>query len=675
MRTIAIDTETTGLNVWKGDRPFAVSMCCDKGETFYWEWSVNPRTRTPKIPRKTRREIIDITNDPSTRKAFWHAKFDIRMLRAIGIPVVGQIAEVQFMLRNVYNIERMNKLKPLAKKYAKINANDEELLRQQTIIGRRVARRLGWNVAEDVEADYWIPNELIRRHPRLAREAGIIEGVCETYATLDAERTIVMYELMMVAMQDVGVVDRYEEEMRLLPITMAMEDKGVAVDMNAIERAADDCLERLNNAKDLLAKATGNPEFNPNSNPQVAKFLFTDEGLDLDCVLYTDAGNPSAGAEALLPYKQIPEVRAILEARANSKALSSFFNKYKELVCIDEDGERVLHPDFRQCGTVTTRYACATPNLQQVSDPTTTNSRLAEFVVDVKQAFVPRRGKWWLCSDYDQLEVLIFADLFDSKTMLDAIARGQDIHTATAERIYGGHDNERAVDAVVALGDVIGKSISTRSAVDLLNEFDWRITVLEKSFNVSLWRKRAKSVTFTKIFAGGVGAVMSWVGCDKPTAQKLLEDYDAALPDISDRIDAVKTRACKDGFIVNPFGMLLRVDPFNDYKIVNHYVQSTAACLIKNGMLNLHEFFRRDDVGIRARDGDLIPANEVGIDLLLQIHDELVHEVDPRYVSKSLIRRIQRCMSDHGGRLRVPITVETSLVTERWSKKCTFRTR
>lgn len=658
MKRIAIDTECTGVNSWTGSRPFAVSMCDEDGETKWFEWTVDPQTRMPRVRLGDLKEIKAICADPGIVKVFFNASFDITMLKAIGVRVRGRIDEVLWMAKACNNLEHTFELKPLSKKYAQFPDDDQTDLQQAVVRARRLAKKLGWNYAVDkthgskpVKADYWIPETLWRLEPEKAAEAEIPRGLCEAYGVTDAERTIVLDAFYREGMRKLGVEKTYEFEMSLWPTTFAMQHRGVVVDGGRMKTLITEVSARIVHLKDSLREITGNAEFNHNSPKQVGDLLFgpvSKGGLGLPVLGWTKTKMPKTGSEFLLPHKNHPVVAELVELRSKEKAITTFFGKYESLARQEKDG-LVLHPGYEQWGTLTGRYTCRNPNLQQVSDPTTTQSRMAEHVIDVRQVFIPRKGHVWYAFDYSQVEVIIFACISQEPSLIQAIKDGIDIHDVTANKVWGGKGNRKAVDAAMELLETRKKN----KAIDALDACGWVITALENSLGKKLFRKKAKAVTFTKIFGGGPKALMSWIGCGKGEAREILADYDRVFPAMAERMDEIEARGKRDGFIINSFGRRLAVDPWNAYRAVNHWVQSDAADLMKRGMLKCAQYLER--VGAEAW-------------ILMTIHDELLFEFKKGENTRKRLRKLSALMSDNGGVYEVPTPVHAERITERWGQ-------
>ncbi len=276
-KRVAIDTETTGLSFWTGDRPFAVGMCFEDGETRYWEWDVDPFTRTPRVDDRDRKEIQKIVGSRKLTKEFWNLKFDVGMLASIGIEVKGSMAEGTFMAKACNNLEYGYRLKPMAKKYVDYPDDDEKDLQDAVVKCRRIAKKLGWNLADKPVADYWLPRTMCNLQPRLAAKHGIKEfrDRCEKYCIGDVERTILLCTFFRIGMEELDVLSTYEFEMELLrELTIPMENRGVRMDKDRMRKVEKICRAAQGEALYDLVKASGNQDFNPGSTQQVVGLLF-----------------------------------------------------------------------------------------------------------------------------------------------------------------------------------------------------------------------------------------------------------------------------------------------------------------------------------------------------------------------------------------------------------------
>lgn len=651
MNDIAIDTETTGLNPWKGDRPFAISMAWGTGATFYCQWHVNPLTREPQHRKADVENVKGFACSDAWRKVFWNAKFDVRMLAAVGIDVTGQIAEGEFMSKACLGAEKRHGLKPISAKVAGFSSDDEDELHKAAIAARRIAKKLGWKIAteqshgkESHKADYWIPRQLALLDKTLPRTW---LTVCERYAVRDAERTLKTCAILEAGMEDMQVQGVYDEEMELWPCTYAMETVGIEVDLAKLDALITKCRRIRDEKLAVLRKAAADPDFNPDSGPQLIKLLFDRCKLPVDD--RTPTGLPKTDNKTIIKHKQHPIVRTLFEFRSNANALSDMLEKLHRLGTNHDNGRMTIHPQLRQWGTRTRRFSCTDPPLQCVANPLTTNSPTAEFLVNCRSVFVPRRGKTWLCLDYSQLEVVIFADVAKVESMLEAIREGRDIHAAVTDRVWGGNTDR----ALMAAMDVMETQDAT-AAKATLKKHGWKITELESAFGKKRFRKLAKGLTFNKIFGGGVDGAMAFTGLSKSDAKVMIAQYDEANSDLAESQRAIVSAAKKDGGVRNKFGQWLPIERDLAYRGLNYHVQSDAAALIKRAMVKCHRLITHKFPGVR---------------LLLQVHDELIFEMDTRLATKKLARALAAEMADHGGVFSVPIRVDCEKTATSWADK------
>ncbi len=640
------------------DMPISVS----KRMTGAIEVPVDPMTRRPQWSREAKAKAQQIVGNPRQPKLMYNAKYDVGMLAEEGIIVRGPIHEVEFMVKAVKSDLFTYQLKPVAKLMAGIETDDEKELDVAIKKCRPIAKKLGWKIAtkkthgeKPHKADMWLPAALALHHPDLVRKAGMdparITKLCSFYGKQDAMRTFKVAQVAELGMEEFGTRAAYEMEMELWPTVVEMENTGVEVDVNRMEAMIAKCRAERAKHYAVICKAAGRDDFNPDSPLQMIDLLF--KRLKLPVGSKTKKGQAKTGAKEIIRYKANPVVESIFRYRANDSALGDMLEKFQRLGHRTKDRTRiVVHPNFRQMGTVTTRFSVTDPPLQCVTNPDTTNSPAAEFLVDCRSVFVPRKGRRWYCPDYKQLEVIIFASDTGEPVMLDAIRRGEDIHTATTNRIWGGENNPRAIEAAChTLG-----TTDTRHAREELQKFNWKIADLEVSHDKKRYRKLAKGVTFCKIFGGGVNGAMAFTGLDAHEAKRTLDAYDEAMPDLKRSMREIIKRAERDGYITNSFGVRVSVDRWNSHTAVNYLVQSDAAQLMKMGMRKIAKFIKEHGLA-------------KAVALLMTIHDELVIETTHEVSTKKLLKTFMELMSDHEGRFCVPTPVDMARCLERWSIK------
>jgi DNA polymerase I-like protein with 3'-5' exonuclease and polymerase domains len=694
---VSIDTETTGIHPLLEDMPFSVGLMqeLDERSARYFEWLVDPRTRLCKPDREDIVSLQEIAGDETATKVFFHAKFDLHNLAKIGIEVKGRIEDVSIAARVCNTLEMHYKLKILARKYFGYPLDDQEFLKGAIMRKLRDrARKKGWNLNEkDPEADYWLcshVDELIPEMPKKERDR--VKMAVGVYCLGDVTRTALLWTMYKELMDsDPHYKATYEEEMELmLGAVMAMERRGVPISRKRTLEELKDCKEKR--AKHRLklremASKKGNKDYNPNSDVQSVKLLFTrsPRGYGLTPIKATKKGNVSVDWKALRPYMNHPFVRELLAYRAADRGID-FFETYLDLMRPDPvhnpDGKGdayLLFPSANQAGTKTGRFSYNEPNLQQVSNPD--SSVKGTDPVQARRPFGPRKGYFWYTCDYNAQELRVFADVADVTAMLEAVYAGRDVPTENANRLWGGRGNQHGLIAAAQALELgadepskeeirqawkelgwnskkaangVMSSEALRVADRWLSQHDYDIVAAEKSIGKKNSRGRSKQTGFTKYYGGGADALADLINCEREEAVVHIKRFDHVFPESPRYIKALTRQAKQDGYIINRYGRKLRVDSSFAYRAVNYMVQGTCADLMKDAIRRCHKFFR-----------------EIGIDahIVMTIHDELIFEIKKDHAYKWVLREICRIMSDHQGRLRVPMPVEMKRVRERWDRK------
>lgn len=544
-RWFAIDTETTGLDVWHGARPFSAAWYWDDGTSDFIRWKVDPYTREVLIDRNSKefKKLERLLSDEKITKVFHNAKFDIRMFASIGLRVKGRIEDTRFAMFCVRNNLNSYGLKDLGVKFLDVSKSDETALRTATMRSRNMAKKRGWKVGKHYKEDYWLaPPQLL-----------------EKYNRIDAERTALLWMLVDELLDKENVRHIYEKEMKLLNITYNMEASGVRIDMDVVNKE----IAHLEAEEKKYKKEIFNQikkEINIDSPKQVAELFYKE--LKLPITHKTEKGEPSVNTKALASLDH-PLVRLYEQCQGCQHALRNFFYKYKNLA-VKEDKHYVLHPDFQQIGPITGRYACRNPNLQNVANALTTRSRVA---IQARTPFKPRDGYNWYCFDYSQIELWIFALLSKEKILLNALLNGRDLHGETANHVWGN-----GKDIVAEEKQKSGKSTS---------------------------RAKAKMLLFGKIYGIGVRGVMDLVCCSEAEAKQYLDEFDKAFPTITKFMQSYSRQAELDGYIKNVYGRKYFIDPKYSYRAVNYLVQGTAADLLKEKMIETTNYL--ESVKVDAR--------------------------------------------------------------------------
>lgn len=658
---VAVDTEGTGLMWRHGDQAFAISIANTDGQLGYFEWPVDPHTRTVLYDEKELQTLRSWFADENIRKVFHNAPYDMGILAAgAGCIVRGAIEDTSISVHCVNSALPSYELKWLARLFHIMDTDDEKELKAEVIKCRLQAKKLGYSIHEHLEADYWLP-----------RVMGLGNEKVKAYACNDVLRTIGLWAMCETKFErDPQIAETYRFEMQeLFPILQRMSERGVWFNPSRNDEEIAKYSEQAHRHMTTLRKISGRDDFNADSAPQVRDLLFNKLGFVPK--RFTPKGFPEASADALMAYRNRPEAQALFEYRAAAKGLSSFFQKYDLYKVRSGDGWCV-HPNVRQGGKKTGRLSMANPPLQGTSDPETSRS---DYAIDARGPFGPRPGYSWFLIDYSQLEVRIFAAFAGPGVLQDSLLSGRDMHSEYTNRVWGGRNNPKAIEAAVHALDLSkdkpgndevaklwkkygwtgkGKGFAEFVVDPWLADFDYDIVKAEKSVEKKNSRSKGKEVFFSRMFWVGAETLSEYIDCDYFEAKQFIREFDEFFPEIIGYLRRAQREADKCGYTETAYGRKLRFSPNESYKAASYRVQGTAADLIKRAMVDVDEIFRRENLDAH---------------ILLQIHDELILEIRNDHISKPLLQEIKWAMECHEDVVGFPMPVKFERAVETWSKK------
>jgi len=630
---ISIDTETTGLEFKAGAQAFAVSLCTDGGDAYFFgdKWDINPTTRkvTPFAP--------DVEKIKKLLKSFdkivmHNSPFDVASLQTIGIDLTKdwhRIEDTQFAAHALDSQEDLH-LKPLAKRYAGIPDDDEKELMDRVNKARTAARSINkdleikgieplYTLSDQTKADMWLPKLIFPKDKSLER-----------YATIDAERTLILW-LKVFAPQLVadGLWDQYRKNMRSAPIVYNIHEVGLSVregtihkEYKRIEKIRDDAL----NAALGTLPASLRRELNINSRQQLATILY--DHFDLPILYMTSGGSsgksmPCTDADTLKELLKVATVKGSKPHTFLTNLLYSttagttlkYLTNYKEHI-IHIDGTAKLYPTINPTGTATTRVSGSNPNPQNVGkgkeyDTDDENVKRVEF--RLRTNFGPRRGRRWYALDYDQLQLRIFANATGEKKMIQAFVDGYDFHTWMGCEIFG-------------------------VAKDKLTKIQRRV---------------AKNVNFGYIFGAGPKKIEATSGM-RGLSKKLAKMFPIVTEYMADTIEYVR----KNGYVYTMGGYRLSVPKEKAYSGVCYIVQGTEGEIVKDAMYRVS--------GID--NGLLLPYGD-DFYMTLQVHDELVFDASLNTLTthKGILKSIKQAMEDAGTAVGVATVANCEVNKVNWA--------
>ncbi len=424
------------------------------------------------------------------------------------------------------------------------------------------------------------------------------------YAAEDADVTLRLHRVQaprLAAAPSLEGVYR-DIEMPLVPVLERIESNGVRIDADELRRQTADLSRRMLAAQQKATELAGRT-FNLDSPKQLQALLFDE--LKLPAVLKTPTGQPSTNEEALEAIADQHELpRVILDYRGLAKLRSTYTEKLPEMI---NPGTGRVHTSYHQAGAATGRLASSDPNLQNIPIRTDDGRR-------IRKAFVAPEGRRLVACDYSQIELRIMAHLSEDAGLLSAFAAGADIHRATAAEVFG-----RRLDEVTA------------------NE-----------------RRAAKAINFGLMYGMSAFGLARNLGIGRGEAQEYIATYFSRYPGVRDFMERTRQQARDQGFVETVFGRRLYLEYIQrgtqgqragaERAAINAPMQGTAADIIKRAMIDI-------DGWLAGQGGRAL--------MILQVHDELVFEVDDGFVDTLLAEVPARMAS--AAELRVPLVVDSGV--------------
>ena len=397
-----------------------------------------------------------------------------------------------------------------------------------------------------------------------------------------------------------------EVELPLVEVLREMEAAGVRIDVEKLKKAETVLTEELNALEQRIYALSEEP-FNINSPRQVGELLFDKLKLDTKAKKSKN-GQYSTSEEVLMGLKEKHEiVGLILEYRELKKLISTYIATLPSYIAADGK----IHTTYNQTVTATGRLSSSNPNLQNLP----IRSERGRFI---REAVIPDEGCAFLSADYSQIELRLMAHFSQDEHMLAAFRSGQDIHAATAARIYGKSIEEISKDQ----------------------------------------RRKAKTANFGIIYGISAFGLAQQLDCSRSEAKQLIDDYFAAFPRVIGYIENQKELARQRGYAETLFGRKrylpdihsqnATVRSFAERNAVNAPIQGTAADIIKMAMVSIHR--RLKEEGLKAQ-------------MIMQVHDELNFNVPMNEVER--VREIVVNEMQNAVHLSVPLIAECG-VGENW---------
>ncbi len=531
---VCFDTETTGLDVRTAEL-IGISFAIEPHEAWY---VTLPPDRGQSL--QALEKFLPILQNPDVRKVGQNLKYDISVLKWNGIEVRGELLDT-LLAHYLIDPDQRHNMDHMA----------ESLLGYSPVpitalIGEKKSTQ---KTLRDVNLD----------------------ALCE-YAAEDADITLQLWRKLKPMLKERGQ-ERvfYEIETPLMPVLAQMEYNGINLDVPALGKYSEILAEKIQLLEASVYETVGH-DFNLNSPKQLGEVLF-DEMKLVEKPKKTKTGQYQTNEEVLsdlAPEHEI--VRKILEYRSLAKLKSTYVDALPQEV-LPKSGR--VHTTFRQAVTTTGRLSSENPNIQNIPIRT-------EEGREIRRAFIPREGFTLLACDYSQIELRIMAELSGDKHLREAFIHGEDIHTATAARVFG-------VDQA-----------------DVTREM----------------RSKAKMVNFGIIYGISAFGLSKRLGIPRKEAQEIIEQYRANYPGVQDYLDETILFAQKHEYVETITGRRRYIRDINarnqmvrggaERNAINAPIQGTAADMIKIAMIGIQK---------------MLEEKKSKTKLLLQVHDELVFDL------------------------------------------------
>ena len=394
------------------------------------------------------------------------------------------------------------------------------------------------------------------------------------YAAEDADITLQLHQALWPQLQQhQGLKTVLQDiEMPLIDILSRIERHGVLIDSSLLNKQSEQLAKRIAELEQLAYEQAGKP-FNLASPKQLQEILF--DQMQLPVLKKTPTGAPSTAEEVLAELAlEYDFPKLITEHRGLSKLKSTYTDKLPKM---QNPQTGRVHTSYHQAVAATGRLSSTDPNLQNIPIRTEEGRR-------IRQAFIAPAGKKILAVDYSQIELRIMAHLSQDQALLDAFAQGKDIHRATAAEVFG-----------VALDEVTSEQ-----------------------------RRSAKAVNFGLIYGMSAFGLAKQLGVGRNEAQQYVDRYFERFPGVLDYMERTRKQAHEMGYVETLFGRRLYLNDINAQNMgrrkaaeraaINAPMQGTAADIIKKAMIEVDSWLQQQA--------------EASAVMIMQVHDELVFEVD-----------------------------------------------
>ena len=563
------DTETTGFDHFS-DRIVGLSLAVEPHEAWYVSF-------TPENTAAFTEVVKPLFENELTTKIAQNIKFDMMVLARLGVEVRGRKIDTM-IVHYLLDPEARHNMDFLAERYLNYSP-----IRIETLIGKGTRQ--------------------------LTMDQVNIESVKE-YAAEDADITLQIKQALWPELEKQGLVELYSTiEEPMIEVLAAMELEGVKVDTQQLADYAVELNAELAKLETEIRELADEPTLNINSARQLGEVLFAKLRIT-DKPKMTKTRQFSTEEEYLQGFAGKHRiVDLILRYRGVKKLISTYVEALPQLV---NSVTGHIHTSFNQAVTATGRLSSTNPNLQNIPVRDDMGRR-------IRKAFVPSDGQHLLLSaDYSQVELRLMAHLSGDSSLIEAFQQGEDIHAATAAKLFHKEIAEVTSDE----------------------------------------RRKAKTANFGIIYGISAFGLAQRLDIPRKEAKELIDGYFESYPKVKEYMERAVADAREKGYVTTAFGrrrILRDIDSRNavargvaERNAINAPIQGSAADIMKLAMVEIYRRFRAE--GIRSK-------------MILQVHDEVI--VDMLREEQEAVIRIVREAMEGVAQLSVPLISEAG-VGENW---------
>ena len=559
------DTETTGFDIYS-DRIVGLSLAIEPHEAWYISFTVENTARFAEIVRP-------LFETERITKVAQNMKFDLMVLSRIGIKVKGRKIDTM-ILHYLIDAESRHNMNFLAERYLHYTP-----IAIETLIGRG-ARQLTMDQVNILSV--------------------------KEYAAEDADITLQLKHCLWAEVEAQGLKELYERiEEPMIEVLADMEMQGVRIDPKQLHDYAVELGSELQELESEIRREADEPALNVNSARQLGEVLFAKMRIT-DKPKMTKTRQFSTEEEYLQGFAGKHRiVDLILKYRGVKKLLSTYVEALPTLI---NPITGRIHTSFNQAVTATGRLSSTNPNLQNIPVRDQMGRR-------IREAFIPRDEQHLLLSaDYSQVELRLMAHLSGDESLIKAFRQGEDIHSATAAKLF-----HKTTDEVT-----------------------------------SEERRRAKTANFGIIYGISAFGLSQRLDIPRKEAKEIIDGYFASYPKVKEYMERAVADASNKGYVETVFGRrryLRDIASRNavargvaERNAINAPIQGSAADIMKIAMVEIYRRFREE--GIRSK-------------MILQVHDEVI--VDMLKEEQERVVAIVKEAMEGAATLSIPLISEAGI--------------